>query len=140
MRISDWSSDVCSSDLFDNGSTLTFKQTDFEKGSVLVQLRFGHGHAGFPADQPSLAWLDGIVSASGIGDLDLDAMERLLTGRKMAMSFGVTEDATVLAGQTNGTDLVDQLRLLAAKLAYPRWDESLFRRYQASGLESYELH
>src|SRR3546814_5195214 len=67
-------------------------------------------------------------------------MERLLTGRKMAMSFGVTEDATVLAGQTNGTDLVDQLRLLAAKLAYPRWDESLFRRYQASGLESYELH
>src|SRR3546814_4709828 len=92
MRISDWSSDVCSSDLddlpplglpgrevsrqaiedvgvtivrFDNGSTLTFKQTDFEKGSVLVQLRFGHGHAGFPADQPSLAWLDGIVSASG---------------------------------------------------------------------------
>src|SRR3546814_16202337 len=58
----------------------------------------------------------------------------------MAMSFGGTEDATVLAGQTNGTDLVDQLRLLAAKLAYPRWDESLFRRYQASGLESYELH
>src|SRR3546814_19876745 len=58
----------------------------------------------------------------------------------MAMGFGVTEDATVLAGQTNGTDLVDQLRLLAAKLAYPRWDESLFRRYQASGLESYELH
>lgn len=125
---------------FDNGSTLTFKPTDFEKGSVLVQLRLGHGHAGFPADQPSLAWLDGIVSASGIGDLDLDAMERLLTGRKMAMSFGVTEDALVLAGQTNGADLADQLRLLATKLAHPRWDESLFKRYQASGLESYELH
>ncbi|PWG03148.1 M16 family metallopeptidase [Sphingosinicella humi] len=125
---------------FANGSTLTFKQTDFEKGSVSVQLRFGWGYSGLPADQSSLAWLDGIVGASGIGDLDLDAMERLLTGRKMAMSFGVAEDALVLAGQTNGTDLPDQLRLLAAKLAHPRWDDSLFARYQASGLESYDLH
>jgi zinc protease len=125
---------------FANGSTLTFKQTDFEKGSVSVQLRFGRGYSGLPADQTSLAWLDGIVSASGIGDLDLDALERLMTGRKMAMSFGMAEDALVLAGQTNGTDLSDQLRLLATKLAHPRWDDSLFARYQASGLESYDLH
>ncbi|MFC7499054.1 M16 family metallopeptidase [Enterovirga sp. GCM10030262] len=125
---------------FANGSTLTFKQTDFEKGSVSVQLRFGEGQAGLPADEPSLAWLDGIVSASGVGDLDLDAMERLLTGRKMAMSFGMAEDALVLRGQTNGTDLADQLRLLATKLAFPRWDTSLFARFKASALESYELN
>jgi zinc protease len=125
---------------FSNGSTLAFKPTDFEKGSVSVQLRFGNGYSGLPADQTSLAWLDGIVSASGIGDLDLDALERLMTGRKMAMSFGMAEDALVLAGQTNGTDLPDQLRLLAAKLAHPRWDDSLFARYQASGLESHDLH
>src|SRR3546814_9608302 len=99
---------------FDNGSTLTFKQTDFEKGSVLVQLRFGHGHARFPGDQPSHAWLVGIVSASGIGDLDLDAVERLLPGGKIAISVVVTNVAKVLAGQTNGTDHVDQLRRFAS--------------------------
>ena len=40
-------------------------------------------------------------------------MERLLTGRRIGLAFGVDEDAFVLAGQTNAADLADQLRLLA---------------------------
>ncbi len=124
---------------FANGSTLLFKQTDFEKGSVQVQLRFGEGLTGLSPSQPSLAWLSGLVGPSGLADLDLDAMERLLTGRRMSLNFGVDEDAFVLSGATNGTDLADQLRLLATKLAYPRWDEPLFARFKAGTLESYEL-
>jgi hypothetical protein len=116
---------------FANGTTLLFKQTDFEKGSVQVQLRFGEGITGLSPTQPSYTWLGGLVSPSGFADFDLDAMERLLTGRRMNISFGVDEDAFVLRGATNGTDLPDQLRLLATKLAYPRWDAPLFARFQA---------
>lgn len=124
---------------FANGSSLTFKQTDFEKGSVQVALRFGHGVAGLPSDRPSLHGLGGIVSSSGMADLDLDALERLLTGRKIGMSFGVAEDALVLRAATNGTDLADQLRLLATKLAFPRWDAPLFARAKSGILQSYDL-
>jgi zinc protease len=124
---------------FANGSTLLFKKTDFEKGSVNVQLRFGHGYAGLPADRKSLAWLDSIVTESGIGDLDQDALERLMTGRRLSMGFDVAEDAFELRGATSGQELGDQLRLLAAKLARPRWDRALFARYQAAALENYEL-
>ncbi len=124
---------------FANGSSLTFKQTDFEKGSVAVQLRFGSGMAGLPADQPSLSWLSGLVAPSGLADLDLDGLERLLTGRRIGLNFSLGQDALVLASTTNGTDLADQLRLFATKLAYPRWDDALFARYQASFRDSNEL-
>lgn len=124
---------------FDNGSSLTFKRTDFEKGTVGVQLRFGSGYAGLSPDQPHLAWLSGLIWPSGLADLDLDGLERLLTGRRMSMSFGTAEDAFVLRGATNGQELGDQMRLLATKLAYPRWDENMFARFKTSALESYDL-
>ena len=124
---------------FANGSTLTFKQTAFDEGRVYAQLRFGNGLAGLDPRQPSLVWASGFVGPSGVGDLDLDALERLLTGRRMSMSFSMDEDAYVLSGATNSADLNDQLRLLTAKLTNPRWDPALFRRFQTSALESYQL-
>ena len=124
---------------FANGSTLTFKPTDYTKGSVQVQLRFGSGVAGLPADKASLHPLAGIVGSSGLADLDLDGMERLLTGRRMSIGFGMSEDRLTLSGATNRADLADQMRLLATKLAYPRWDAALFARSKAGILQSYDL-
>ena len=124
---------------FANGSTLTFKQTEHEKGSVSVRLRLGNGISGLSPQAPSPLWMSGTIAPSGLADLDLDAMERLLTGRRIGMDVGVAEDALVLAGTTNAQDLPDQLRLLATKLAYPRWDAALFNRYKAGALENYEL-
>jgi zinc protease len=124
---------------FANGSSLTFKQTEYEKGLVLVQLRFGSGLAGLPPDRSAPGWMTPAVTRSGLADLDLDAMERLLTGRRMNISFGVDENALVLAGVTNAEDLPDQLRLLATKLDYPRWDASQFARLKTAMLEGYEM-
>ena len=124
---------------FANGSTLTFKHTDHERGSVQVRLRFGHGLAGLSPDRPSLGWLGSLIAPSGLAGLDLDGMERLLTGRRMALSFAVDEDSFVLGGQTNAADLADQLRLLTVKLTHPRWDPALFARFQAGAVQGYEL-
>ncbi|HEV2080504.1 MAG TPA: insulinase family protein, partial [Allosphingosinicella sp.] len=123
---------------FENGSSLTFKRTEFDKGVVAVQLRFGSGYAGLAPDRPHLAWLSSAVVPSGLADLDMDGLERLLTGRRMSMSFGAGEDAFVLRGTTNGAELGDQMRLLAAKLAFPRWDDSIFSRIKTSALEGYD--
>jgi zinc protease len=125
---------------FANGSTLTFKHTDFERGSVRVQLRFGGGLSAIPPDRPQYGWLSGLVAPSGLAGLDLDAMERLLTGRRIALVFGIEEDAFALAGQTNAADLGDQLRLLTAKLTHPRWDAGLFARFRGAAVESFDLH
>lgn len=124
---------------FANGSTLTFKPTRFDEGRVFVRLRFGNGLSGLDPARASLGWASGFVVPSGIADLDLDAMERLLTGRRINMSFGVDEDAYQLAGATSAADLTDQLRFLTAKLTHPRWDAALFRRFQTNALQNFEL-
>ena len=137
QRIDDLGVDIVR---FANGSTLTFKRTNFERGSVNVRLRFGNGMAGLAPDQPNLAWLGGLIGPSGLADLDLDGMERLLTGRRMSLAFGIDEEAFVLAGQTNSVDLADQLRLLTTKLTHPRWDSGLFNRFHSAAVQSFDMH
>jgi zinc protease len=124
---------------FDNGSTLIFKQTDYEKGSVNVELRFGNGLSGLPANRPSLAWMASVLSSTGVGPLDLDGLERLLTGRRMSVAFGFDEEAWTMRGTTDGPQLADQLRLLATKLVAPHWDPALVERVKANALENYDL-
>jgi zinc protease len=124
---------------FANGSALVFKHTDFEKGSVTVELRFGSGRSGLPADRKTLAWAAPVLASTGVGPLDLDGLERLLTGRRMTIGFDMADDAWELSGATNAAELGDQLRLLAAKLVAPHWDSALVERYKASALENFDL-
>lgn len=125
---------------FANGTTLTFKHTDYERGSISLQLRFGGGVSAISPTRPSLGWLSGLVAPSGLANLDLSGMERLLTGRRINLSFGIDEDAFVLGGATNGADLPDQLRFLAAKLVRPRWDAALLQRFRTAAVESFDLN
>jgi zinc protease len=124
---------------FANGTTLIFKQTDYEKGSVSVALRFGTGFSGLPANRKSLAWMAPVLASTGVGPLDLDGLERLLTGRRMTIGFSVDDEAWMLRGTTDGAELCDQLRLLATKIVAPHWDPSIVERYRASALETYDL-
>ena len=126
---------------FANGSTLTFKHTEFERGSVQVRLRFGGGLGGDRA-RPAVARLarPGWSRRRGSPGSISTAMERLLTGRRIGLAFAVDEDAFVLAGQTNAADLPDQLRLLTTKLTHPRWDPALFARFRSAAVESFDLH
>jgi zinc protease len=125
---------------FANGSTLTFKPTEFERGSIQVRLRFGAGIAGLDPARPSLGWLAGLVAPSGLAGLDLEGMERLLTGRRIGLAFQTQDDAFVLAGQTNSADLADQLRLLVTKLTHPEWDEALLARFRSAAVEGFDMH
>jgi zinc protease len=125
---------------FANGSSLTFKHTEFDRGSVSVQLRFGGGVSALSPSRPSLGWLSGLIAPSGLANLDLSGMERLLTGRRIGLSFGIDEDAFVLVGATNATDLTDQLRFLATKLVRPRWDAALLERFRGATVESFDLN
>jgi zinc protease len=125
---------------FANGSTLTFKHTDYDRGSVQVQLRFGAGVSGIAPNRPSQGWLAGLVAPSGLANLDLSGMERLLTGRRIGLAFAIDENAFALIGQTGAADLSDQLRLLTLKLTHPRWDRTLLARFRGAAVESFDLH
>jgi zinc protease len=136
QRIADLDSTIVR---FANGSSLVFKQTGFDKGSVNVSLRFGRGMAALAADRKWPAWMAPLLGSTGVGPFDLDGLERLLTGRRMSISFDLDDEALVLRGATRAEELGDQLRLLATKIVAPHFDAALFQRSKISALESYDL-
>lgn len=122
-----------------NGTTLVIFPNDAEKSKVYVSARWGGGRAAFPADKPNPSWAaDYALVAGGIGDLGLDALDRLTNGRRLGLDFDLSDDAFVFKATTSPADLHDQLRLIATKLQYPRFDDAPVLRARAATLAGYD--
>src|SRR3546814_1097785 len=76
--------------------------------------------------------------ASGVGELVKYELDRLTTGRRIGMQFNIDDDAFEMNAVTRAADLEDQLHLLAAKLAFPRWDRAPVDRMKAGVLAAYD--
>ena len=121
-----------------NGVRLMVMPGQGEVGKIYVSVRFGRGMQGLPADRPTPAWAAGsALVASGIGDLGQDELDRLTSGRRINMGFDIAPDAFRLNAVTRAADLDDQLKLLAAKLAFPRWDAAPVLRTRAAMATGY---
>jgi zinc protease len=116
-----------------NGVRVQIFANPAEAGRVYVTARFGKGMQGLPTDRPTDAWAaTSTLVASGISDLKQDELDRLTSGRRINLGFGIGDDAFTLTGTTRAADLDDQLRLMAAKLAYPGWDPAPVLRAKAA--------
>lgn len=121
-----------------NGVRVQIFANPAEAGRVYVTARFGKGMQALPTDRPTDAWAaSGSLVASGIGDLKQDELDRLTSGRRINLGFGIGDDAFQLSGTTRAADLDDQLRLMAAKLAAPGWDPAPVLRARAAMATGY---
>lgn len=126
---------------FANGVRALLLPTTHEPGRVTVRVRFGSGLQGFAPDEAVYAQLgEAALVASGIGELGLNELDRIATGRKFGFDFRIEEGTFTLEALTRKEDLADQLYLFAAKLATPRWDEAPFERAKASALLAYDSY
>jgi zinc protease len=124
--------------VFANGVNLLMRKDASEVGKVYVNVRFGRGLNGLPADRPSPAWAgDMALVASGLGKFGQEELDALIGRRQMGFDFDVDSDAFRFGGQTNKEDLPDQLRLFATKLAAPIWDPNPVIRAKTAMLSGY---
>src|SRR3546814_7843459 len=101
MRISDWSSDVCSSDLFDAGDFERNRGLRYEKDAVICQIRGNVDHCIFAFSSTvsrSLAGSDIFGTIGRIGNCTVEGFFRqtVLHGRiedRPANDFCVGEEA-----------------------------------------------
>lgn len=121
-----------------NGVNVLLFPNPSETNKVYVRVRFGSGLKGLPAKQQTPVWAGSMaLMQSGIGELDQEALDRLLGSRNIGLSFAPDDDAWVMGGQTTAAELEDQLRVLATKLAHPRWDANPVIRARAEMLAGY---
>ncbi len=115
--------------VFENGVTLFLNPNKAEPGKVRIGIRFGHGQQSFSPDENAALWaVPSTLMASGIGNLDRVALEKLTNGRQLSLQFGIDDDAFTMDAVSSPEDYKDQLRLFASKLAFPRWDAAPLAR------------
>ncbi|MEZ5707988.1 MAG: insulinase family protein [Blastomonas sp.] len=126
---------------FSNGVRALLYPNDAEVSKIDLKVRFGRGYQAFPANQPSLLWSgEAALVQSGVGDLGQEELDRLATGRRIGFGFEVENDAFSFSAYTRPADLEDELKLLAAKLAYPRWDPAPVIRARAAAKLAYPTY
>jgi len=124
---------------FANGVRIVLYPRPAEAGRTFVQVRFGGGMRALPAGRPSVAFAaEGALIASGIGDFGQQDLDQLTSARKINLDFDIDDDAFVFKATTRPADLADQLKLMAAKLAFPRWDAGPVLRTKAAMLLGYD--
>lgn len=119
---------------FANGVRMTLFSNTGETGRIYVSVRFGQGRKAMPAGKGSLLWTSSALAASGIEGIDQNGLDRFASGRKIALSFAVGDDAFEWGAQTRAVDLPDQLKLIAAKLVRPGWNAAPVVRLRAAYL------
>jgi zinc protease len=116
---------------FSNGVRLNLKRTDFEAGRIAVNVRIGAGRLTEPPREPGLSLLaENTFEAGGLGKLSRDDLERVLAGRTVGVAFHVQDDAFVLQGETNPSDLSLELRLLDAYVTDPGYRPEAARQFE----------
>ena len=124
---------------FSNGVRAMLWPNDAEPGRVSVKVRFGAGYRAFVPQDAAHAMLGQMaLVGSGIGPLGQEELDQIATGRKMGFDFRIDDAAFRLSAETRPADLADQLYLLAAKLAMPRWDADPVMRARAAARLQYQ--
>ena len=122
-----------------NGVRVLLFPNSAERNKIMVNTRFGRGYSGLSPHQESLAWSGALaLMASGVADLGQEELDKITTGRRIGLGFNIDNDAFEIVADTRPSDLEDQLHLIAAKLAFPRWDAAPVVRSKAASLIGYD--
>jgi zinc protease len=123
---------------FDNGVELDLRPNGYEQAGIIVVATVGDGLAALDPNTPAPLWTASAIVQGGIGPLDFNALERATAGKRIGLSFHVTERAFTWAGSTTAVQLVDQLRLLDAAIREPRFDAIALQRVRDNLVQNYD--
>ncbi|OYX64018.1 MAG: peptidase M16 [Novosphingobium sp. 32-60-15] len=124
-----------------NGVKVLLWPNDAEPGRIIVKARFGGGYGAITPQNAVYGRIGAVaLMDSGIGTLGRDDLDRLATGRKLSLDFDIDDTAFRMSADTRPADLEDQLYLMAAKLATPRWDPNPVLRAKAAAKLQYESY
>ena len=110
---------------FQNGVVLNFKRLTASHDKVKVKVRFGAGRREIPKQDWFAAELGSVLFAeTGLGKHDAESMRRLFSNHGWEARLSILDDAFVLGGDTNPTDLGLEMQILGAFLSDPGFRRS----------------
>ncbi len=128
---------------FENGVRALIFPNKAETAQIRMVVRFGKGYQAVSPSEADLLWTGPVVlNENGIGKFSQTQVEQMVNGRRIQLGFAVDNDAFEFSATTSTADLADQLKLIAAKMDYPGWDDAPVARAKAfvkSGYDSFQM-
>ena len=122
-----------------NGVRVILKPTDFEAEQVAIT---GDSPGGLAvADMklyPHARFAEDVVGIGGVGELDDDALGKVLTGKQVAVSASIEETTESIDGSAGTRDLETMFQLLHLRMTAPRKDAEAFAVWKANMSEQLE--
>ena len=118
---------------FANGVRLTVKPTKYRRNETDVQVRFGNGRLDLPKSAPSPIWASSALIEGGLKQLTTEDIDQTLNKKVVGAHFAVDDDAFILSGAAQSTDLDTQLQLLTAYVVEPAFRPEAFERMRVYG-------
>ena len=111
---------------FANGVVLNFKRLTSSQDKIEVRVRFGAGRREIPNKDYYAAELGSqLFVEGGLGKHDAEAIRRLFNDHGWGADFNILDDAFVLQGNTNPTDLDVEMQILGAFVTDPGFHHAI---------------
>ena len=118
---------------FPNNVRLVVKPTDFEKGRIRTEVRFGAGVRDLPKDNSGISMVaDSSLEAGGLGKLTYDDLQKTIAGKTVGFSFNSGAKAFEFNSVTDAKDLQLQMQLFAAYMTDPAWRKDGFNQLKSA--------
>ncbi len=116
--------------VFENGVRLNLKQTDFQKGTISIDIAYGKGELFLPENGQGLRWLLGnAMSMGGLKAHSADELTSIMAGKTVGAGHNMGTRQMFMSGRTTQDDLRTQMNLMMAYYLEPGFREEAKARY-----------
>ena len=116
-----------------NGARVILKPTDFEADGVTLSGDSPGGLATATAAQfPHARFSDDVAALGGVGDLDDEALDKVMTGKRVEVSATVGDTMDSIDGEASAKDLEAMFQLVHLRMTAPRKDADAFEVWRSN--------
>ena len=119
-----------------NGVRVIVKPTDFELDSISITGNSAGGEAmAKDKDYSTIRWADDVVDIGGVGQFDVDQLNKMLAGKQVRVSTAISETSESIDGNGSVKDIETLMQLMYLRATAPRKDVQAFTVWKANTTE-----
>jgi len=113
-----------------NGMRIIFRPSDIKEDELLLT---GYREGGLSLlkeeDIPSAMVLGEAVSQMGVGNFSTTDLEKLMSGKRVNLRIGISEERDMVSGRLSPKDLEPALQMIYLYFTLPRWDATDYKTW-----------
>jgi zinc protease len=113
-----------------NGMKVVFRPSDIKEDELLIT---GYREGGMSLvrneDIPSAILLGDAVSQMGVGGFSTTDIEKLMSGKRVNLRMGISDERDIVSGRLSPKDLETALQLLYLQFTQPRWNAADYKTW-----------